>query len=63
MMDGTTCFAVFGAINILFRNNGDGTFTDVTEKAGLKQDRVRWGAGCSFLDYDRDSHLDLFVCN
>lgn len=56
-------FCCFWGHNILFRNNGDGTFTDVTHKAGLDQEKVRWGAGCTFLDYDRDSHLDLFVCN
>jgi hypothetical protein len=49
--------------NTLFRNQGDGTFTDVTRKSGLYDERVRWGAGCTFLDYDRDGHLDLFVCN
>ena len=56
-------FCCFWGHNILFHNNGDGTFTDVTHKAGLDQVKVRWGAGCTFLDYDRDSHLDLFVCN
>jgi enediyne biosynthesis protein E4 len=56
-------FCCFWGHNVLFRNNGDGTFTDVTHKAGLDQEKVRWGAGCAFLDYDRDSHLDLFVCN
>ena len=49
--------------NTLFRNNGDGTFTDVTKKVGLYNEQVRWGSGCSFLDYDRDGRLDLFVCN
>jgi enediyne biosynthesis protein E4 len=56
-------FCCFWGHNILFRNNGDGTFTDVTHKAGLDQKSYRWGAGCTFLDYDRDGHLDLFVCN
>ncbi len=56
-------FCCFWGHNILFHNNGDGTFTDVTQKAGLTQAQVRWGAGCTFFDYDRDSHLDLFVCN
>ncbi|MGH9539558.1 MAG: CRTAC1 family protein, partial [Terriglobales bacterium] len=46
-----------------FHNNGDGTFTDVTQKAGLHQEEVRWGSGCCFLDYDRDGHLDLFVAH
>jgi hypothetical protein len=56
-------FCTFWGHNILFRNNGDGTFTDVTQKAGLSQEKGRWGTGCTFLDYDRDGHLDLFVCN
>ncbi len=56
-------FCTFWGHNILFRNNGNGTFTDVTKKAGLTQAKGRWGTGCSFLDYDRDGHLDLFVCN
>jgi hypothetical protein len=56
-------FCCFWGHNILFHNNGDGTFTDVTQKAGLAQPQVRWGAGCTWLDYDRDGRLDLFVCN
>lgn len=56
-------FCTFWGHNILFRNNGDGTFTDVTKRAGLDQSHGRWGTGCTFLDYDRDGHLDLFVCN
>ena len=49
--------------NRLYHNNGDGTFTDVTERAGLKQAGVRWGTGCTFLDYDRDGFLDIFIAN
>jgi enediyne biosynthesis protein E4 len=49
--------------NRLYRNNGDGTFTDVTKAAGLSTPDTRWGAGCSFVDYNRDGHLDLFVAN
>jgi len=56
-------FCCFWGHNILFHNNGDGTFTDVTHKAGLYREQGRWGSGCTFLDYDRDGHLDLFVCN
>jgi hypothetical protein len=47
--------------NILYRNNGDGTFNDVTERAGLKRKDPRWNAGCTFVDFNRDGHLDLFV--
>jgi enediyne biosynthesis protein E4 len=56
-------FCTFWGHNILFHNNGNGTFTDVTQKAGLTQSKGRWGTGCSFVDYDRNGHLDLFVCN
>jgi hypothetical protein len=49
--------------NTLFHNNGDGTFADVTRKSGLYEERVRWGTGATFLDYDRDGRLDLFVAN
>jgi hypothetical protein len=46
--------------NVLFRNNGDGSFTDVTHEAGLTLPAPQWSTGCTFVDYDRDSHLDLF---
>jgi hypothetical protein len=48
---------------VLYHNNGNGTFTDVTGKAGLRQDGVRYGSGCTWVDYDRDGKLDLFVAN
>jgi hypothetical protein len=54
--------AYFGH-NILYRNRGDGTFEDVTEKAHLPVTGTRYGSGCTFLDYDRDGYLDLFVSN
>jgi len=56
-------FVTYFGHNVLYRNNGDGTFADVTKAAGLWNDQERWGAGCSFVDYDRDGHLDLFVSN
>lgn len=55
-------FVSYYGQNALFRNDG-GKFTDVTKEAGLLQDRLRWNSGCSFLDYDKDGHLDLFVGN
>jgi enediyne biosynthesis protein E4 len=56
-------FCTYFGQNRLYRNNGDGTFTEVTKAAGLRNEQPRWGAGCSFVDYDRDGHLDLFVSN
>ncbi len=57
-------FITYWGQNVLYRNNGDGTFTDVTKKAGLLETGPRrWGAGCTFLDYNRDGYLDLFVSN
>lgn len=47
--------------NHLFLNRGDGTFEDVTEKAGA--DDKRWSASAAMLDYDRDGWLDLMVIN
>jgi hypothetical protein len=44
----------------LLRNNGDGTFTDVTEKSGLLE-AVNSNSAC-WADYDNDGHVDLFVC-
>ncbi len=49
--------------NLLYRNRGDGTFEDFTQKAHLPTTGVRYGSGCSFVDYDRDGFLDLFVAN
>ena len=57
-------FITYYGQNVLYRNNGDGTFTDVTKDAGLLYEgNTRWGSGCTFLDYDRDGFLDLFVAN
>lgn len=46
--------------SILYRNNGDGTFTEITEKAGLRLDG--WSTSAAWLDYDNDGHLDVYVC-
>jgi len=56
-------FITYWGHNVLYHNNGDGTFTDVTKEAGLFSERVRWGSGSAFLDYNRDGFLDLFVAN
>jgi hypothetical protein len=48
----------YGA-NTLYRNNGDGTFRDVTAKAGVAGSG--WSASAGFFDYDNDGRLDLFV--
>jgi len=45
--------------NALYRNNGDGTFTDVTLKAGVPG--TAYGLGCVWGDYDNDGHPDLYV--
>src|SRR5690349_19812263 len=47
---------------VLYHNNGNGTFTDVTEDAGLPN-AGRWGASAAWFDYDRDGFLDLVICN
>ena len=44
----------------MYHNNGDGTFTDVTEKAGVAA--PGWASSAVWFDYDNDGRLDLFVC-
>ena len=56
-------FVTYWGANVLYKNNGNGTFTDVTKKSRLDFEAVRWGSGSSFIDYDRDGDLDLFVAN
>ena len=56
-------FVTYWGQNHLYRNAGGRRFDDLTERAGLKQERVRYNTGCAFLDYDRDGHADLFVAN
>jgi enediyne biosynthesis protein E4 len=47
---------------ILYHNNGDGTFTDVTTKSGVA-DETGWSTSAGWFDYDKDSWLDLVVTN
>ena len=47
---------------ILYHNNGNGTFTDVTAKAGVG-DEGNWSSSAGWFDYDRDGYLDLLICN
>ncbi len=51
------------APNRLFRNNGDSTFTDVAVAAGVVAKKGGRGSDATFVDYDNDGFLDLFVCN
>src|SRR6266436_5996735 len=48
--------------SVLYHNNGDGTFTDVTAKAGVGDDSA-WATAAGWFDYDRDGKLDLLVTN
>ena len=47
--------------NALFRNNRDGTFTDVSTKAGVGD--TSYGMGCAFADYDNDGFVDIYLTN
>lgn len=61
--DGDTDIYVTGfPASALYRNNGDGTFADVTKSAGV-ENAGEWAASAAWLDYDRDGLLDLFVAN
>ncbi len=51
-----------GVANILYHNNGNGTFTDVSSKAGIADGNGK-GLGVSFADYDADGFADIYVAN
>ena len=59
---GTDLNVTYYGRNHLYHNRGDGSFEEVAEKAGVET-ADRWNAGCTFLDYDKDGHLDLFIAN
>ena len=56
-------FVTYWGQNRLYHNRGNGTFEEVSAAMGLATAKPRWGAGCAFLDYDRDGRLDLFAAN
>ena len=49
------------SVNLLLRNNGDGTFTDVAHKVGVADDLASWGV--VWVDIDNDGWQDLFIAN
>ena len=65
LLNGSTVAAIKGKEPapraMLFHNNHDGTFTDVTEKAGVANER--WGFGVAIADYDNDGWPDIYVAN
>jgi enediyne biosynthesis protein E4 len=54
-------FVTYYGHSVLYHNERNGVFKDVTDSAGVKSEAVRWDAGCSFVDYDLDGRLDLVV--
>ncbi len=62
--DGKNDLAIFGYQTLaLWRNNGDGSFTDVTAKSGLPANPASWAMTAAWVDADHDGDLDLFVGN
>lgn len=59
----TDLYLTHWGANQLYRNRGDGSFEDVTARAGAGLDDARWSTAASFVDYDRDGWLDLLVVN
>jgi hypothetical protein len=56
-------FVTYYGHNVLYHNDGKGRFSDVTARSNLPDTGVRWGTGCSFVDYDRDGRLDIAIAN
>lgn len=56
-------YVTYWGANVLYRNKGDGTFDDITARASAGGDDSSWSTGCTFVDFDRDGHLDLFFAS
>jgi hypothetical protein len=54
-------FVAYYGHSVLYHNDGNGAFLDVTAAAGMRSDAIRWDTGCSWFDYDLDGKLDLVV--
>lgn len=54
-------FVTYWGPNLLFLNSGKGTFEEAGARLGVSGPAKEWSSGCTFLDYDRDGRLDLFV--
>lgn len=54
-------YVTYWGANSLYRNKGNGTFEEIAAKAGVAGTGKEWSSGCTFLDFDRDGRLDLFV--
>jgi len=54
-------FVTYYGHSVLYHNEGNGVFRDVTAASGVRSEAVRWDTGCSWFDYDNDGRLDLVV--
>lgn len=59
----TDLFVTQWGQNILYHNQGDGTFRDEAKERGLVTPQKRWSTGCAFVDFNRDGFLDLVVAH
>jgi hypothetical protein len=52
-----------GGVNMLYRNNGNETFTDISQASGIRQTDGTYGLGVAIADYDNDGWTDIYVAN